>query len=1142
MLTLLCAVFSSAWGQETKLASGTFNGKDGEYTAGWTTTGTGKGRTDCIVLYVGENITAPTLNLSSYDKVRIDIKARRYGNLNKVDDTNKAIIDASISGSSVGTTEALGTNASTELAPIEFTPTSTMTAATLVFTCPNANGETGGGAGINTITITGIKLSSVATPVFSVEEGVYTEAKSVEITCATEGASIYYTTDGSDPTSSSTAYTGAITISKTTTLKAIAILDGVSSLIAEATYNIETPVSITDARAVTVGQVAFTKGIVTSIYNRTAYIQDDDAAICIYDNTNITANVGDELLVKGTVKDQNGLIELINPTKLEVLSSNNSVTPEVMTIAEVNASTNQGWLIKIEEATVTAISSKDVTIAQGDNSILVRFNNTSDITFAVNDMITLTGNIGCYNTLQIANPRDIVVQENTEPTITVDPSVFNIDCNGGSNEMTLTLDNFAEEPESYEVQFYTAEGETTTNPDWVSVNTENMTFSVEANEGEARSAYFKVYADDIYSNLITINQEGYVAPDESEWVLTNFADLTSDDVFVIVGNNGNNYAMSNDGGASSAPSAVEVTLSSDKKKITSTVADNIKWNISGDATNGYIFYPNGETEKWLYSTSSNNGIRVGTGNAKLFSLSKEGYLTVTVNDAPRYVGIYNSTDWRSYTSINSNITGQTFSFYKKSNENTDVPTIIVDPTGINYDADGGSGTITVTYENFGDTEIEADIVFYDEADEETTYDWVTATINSDNNVAYTIAANTGEARTAYLKVFAMDGNGDNVYSEMITINQEESVQINEGDWVLTDLADLAPGDVFVIVGDNGSTYAMSNDGGASSAPSAVEVTLSSNKQKITSTVTDNIKWNISGNADDGYTFYPDGETEKWLYTINSNNGVRVGVNETNNLFIIQDDYLFNTATSRYVGIYNSQDWRCYTSINSNIEDQTFAFYKKIIEPEEIVVSFNKRAEGFSTLYCGDKNLAIPEGVNAYTYKVGEDGRYVETAYKNIIPAGSAVVLELADKDVFTGNYYDVTFTTIAATEKAHADNMLNGFDEAGHETIGPDPDKDYYFYSLSLNANSDTGSIGFYWKNADGSAFTMPANRAYLAVEKDLAGAPAFTFDGFGTNIRGINEQSATAEGVYTISGVRINGDRLSKGVYIVNGKKVVIK
>ena len=71
--------------------------------------------------------------------------------------------------------------------------------------------------------------------------------------------------------------------------------------------------------------------------------------------------------------------------------------------------------------------------------------------------------------------------------------------------------------------------------------------------------------------------------------------------------------------------------------------------------------------------------------------------------------------------------------------------------------------------------------------------------------------------------------------------------------------------------------------------------------------------------------------DNYVYCTNSNNGVRVGTNN-NNVFSIYDnegvDFLFNEATSRYVGVYNSQDWRCYTSINANIKNNVLAFYKK----------------------------------------------------------------------------------------------------------------------------------------------------------------------------------------------------------------------
>jgi hypothetical protein len=87
-------------------------------------------------------------------------------------------------------------------------------------------------------TITG----TVATPTFSPTEGTYTTAQSVTISCTTPGASIRYTTDGSEPTSSTgTQYSGVIYVLTTTTLKAMAYCDGwIDSSTQTATYTIVT--------------------------------------------------------------------------------------------------------------------------------------------------------------------------------------------------------------------------------------------------------------------------------------------------------------------------------------------------------------------------------------------------------------------------------------------------------------------------------------------------------------------------------------------------------------------------------------------------------------------------------------------------------------------------------------------------------------------------------------------------------------------------------------------------------------------------------------------------------------------------------------------------------------------------------------
>ena len=53
---------------------------------------------------------------------------------------------------------------------------------------------------------------TVATPEFSVESGAVDSGTEVTISCATNGAKIYYTTDGTEPTASSTEYTTAISV------------------------------------------------------------------------------------------------------------------------------------------------------------------------------------------------------------------------------------------------------------------------------------------------------------------------------------------------------------------------------------------------------------------------------------------------------------------------------------------------------------------------------------------------------------------------------------------------------------------------------------------------------------------------------------------------------------------------------------------------------------------------------------------------------------------------------------------------------------------------------------------------------------------------------------------------------------------
>ncbi|WP_263359771.1 chitobiase/beta-hexosaminidase C-terminal domain-containing protein, partial [Acidicapsa ligni] len=121
--------------------------------------------------------------------------------------------------------------------------------------------------------------TTAATPVFSLSGGVYNGAQTLTISDSTSGAAIYYTTNGTSPTTSSTRYTGAIKVSATETIHAIAVLTHYkNSAIAAATY------TITDI--VSTPTLSVAGGKYSSV--QTVTIKDASAGAAIYYTTNGT--------------------------------------------------------------------------------------------------------------------------------------------------------------------------------------------------------------------------------------------------------------------------------------------------------------------------------------------------------------------------------------------------------------------------------------------------------------------------------------------------------------------------------------------------------------------------------------------------------------------------------------------------------------------------------------------------------------------------------------------------------------------------------------------------------------------------------------------------------------------------------------
>lgn len=188
-------------------------------------------------------------------------------------------------------------------------------------------------------------------------------------------------------------------------------------------------------------------------------------------------------------------------------------------------------------------------------------------------------------------------------------------------------------------------------------------------------------------------------PTAASWIATDLADITvTDEVVITMAKGKSVYALTSDNGTKSNPKAVLVTVKDGE--LTETPANNLVWNIANDKGNLTI-YPNGLTDKWLYSAGKTD-VEVGNSNTnKIFTLDAETkYLKNT--GANRYLGVYNNTDWRCYTSAigTSNIAGQTLCFYVKGTPKTALETPanlqVNDAKVVSWDAVSGAASYNVT--------------------------------------------------------------------------------------------------------------------------------------------------------------------------------------------------------------------------------------------------------------------------------------------------------------------------------------------------------------------------------------------------------------------------------------------------------------
>ena len=598
---------------------------------------------------------------------------------------------------------------------------------------------------------------------------------------------------------------------------------------------------------------------------------------------------------------------------------------------------------------------------------------------------------------------------------------------------------------------------------------------------------------------------------QTTWTKTTLSDIKEADTIAITMTKGNDtWVLPNNNGTKGAPAAITGTVSGNT--MTTTEKDIFSWNIK-KGTDSFQIFSAVENTKYLYSQSTNNGIRVGTGeNADWIVDDETGYLKNV--GLTRYMGVFSSQDWRSYTSLHANIAGQTLNFWKLDAATEQVAPPTATPAAGKVDK---GTTVTFSCKTEG-----AKILIA--TDGKTFAEGTEATVNED--VTFTVKATkdgmvpSGEVKFAY------------------TVKAEEPVQslFKDGEQIVI----YNPANMKALSTEYSGFYNKGTD-----------VTLTNG---TLTGYTEADVWTVGVNADGSYTFSTkDGKKLSMGASYGStplddvNTAWKVSPAATTGCYYIQ-----NAVRGNYLEWYaDKSNWSSYGSIGSNEALFAQAFYRvrksgivtSLSEGDTVVVFNPANMKALSTEYSGfynkgtDVTLADGKlsgytkadiwtvGVNAdgtYTFSTSEGKKlsmaekYTSTPLDDVNTAWNVTAAKTENcfyiQNAVRGNYLEwyadksnwSSYGSIGSNEALFAQQFYLVVDDGGSDEPSgdlPKPGNKFVIYNQNaqavLAAENDSKSIEKAAATvADGKAtpangavvFTVEQNGEYLRFKSEAYG------------------------------------------------------